>query len=184
MPSIQQAELIVHGYCHELQVLLTAFSSTIPVEIIDLCLLFYQTTSIITIAVGKCGNALNTNLFQSILKEYKNGHHEDTYLGHNGNSTDPSPRCIAIDGDKSASDPTCDPANKIGYGHIPCGKDNGGCGNIWAKGMYTDGMELADATMECLRKDIESYDDPQAIQIMHSISAGTGLLLALYFQFD
>ena len=56
------------------------------------------------------------------------------------------------------------------------GEEGQSCGNNWAKGFYTDGAELIDETMDCLRKEIESCDEPQAIQFMHSIGGvGTGL---------
>lgn len=49
-----------------------------------------------------------------------------------------------------------------------------GAGNNWAKGHYTEGAELVDAIMECVRKESESCDVLQGFQITHSMGGGTG----------
>lgn len=46
--------------------------------------------------------------------------------------------------------------------------------NIYAKGYYTDGAELCELLMECLRKETEECDLIQGIQFMHSLGGGTG----------
>jgi len=49
-----------------------------------------------------------------------------------------------------------------------------GAGNNWAKGHYTEGAELVDEIMECIRKEAESCDVLQGFQVTHSMGGGTG----------
>jgi len=49
-----------------------------------------------------------------------------------------------------------------------------GAGNNWAKGHYTEGAELVDSIMECIRKEAESCDVLQGFQLTHSMGGGTG----------
>jgi tubulin beta len=49
-----------------------------------------------------------------------------------------------------------------------------GAGNNWAKGHYTEGAELVDEIMECIRKEAEACDVLQGFQVTHSIGGGTG----------
>jgi tubulin beta len=49
-----------------------------------------------------------------------------------------------------------------------------GAGNNWAKGHYTEGAELVDSIMECIRKESESCDVLQGFQVTHSMGGGTG----------
>ncbi len=49
-----------------------------------------------------------------------------------------------------------------------------GAGNNWAKGHYTEGAELVDSVMECVRKEAESCDVLQGFQVTHSMGGGTG----------
>jgi tubulin beta len=50
----------------------------------------------------------------------------------------------------------------------------GGAGNNWAKGHYTDGAELVDSIMDIVRKEAEGCDVIQGFQITHSLGGGTG----------
>jgi len=49
-----------------------------------------------------------------------------------------------------------------------------GAGNNWAKGHYTEGAELVEEVLDCLRKTTEACDSPQGFQLMHSLGGGTG----------
>merc|ERR1711935_840342 len=49
-----------------------------------------------------------------------------------------------------------------------------GAGNNWAKGHYTEGAELVDSIMECIRKESEGCDVLQGFQVTHSMGGGTG----------
>ena len=67
----------------------------------------------------------------------------------------------------------------------------GGAGNNWAKGYYTDGVELVDSVVDVVRKEAEACDalqvmvmvmtwtmlinfDLQGFQLTHSLGGGTG----------
>lgn len=47
-------------------------------------------------------------------------------------------------------------------------------GNNWAKGQYTEGAELVDSVMDCVRKEAEGCDCLQGFQMTHSLGGGTG----------
>ncbi|XP_076042210.1 tubulin beta-1 chain-like [Oratosquilla oratoria] len=49
-----------------------------------------------------------------------------------------------------------------------------GAGNNWAKGHYTEGAELVDSVLDCIRKECESCDCLQGFQLAHSLGGGTG----------
>jgi len=50
----------------------------------------------------------------------------------------------------------------------------GGAGNNWAKGHYTEGAELVDQIMDVVRKESEGCDMLQGFQMTHSMGGGTG----------
>ncbi|KAK8778387.1 hypothetical protein V5799_020273 [Amblyomma americanum] len=50
----------------------------------------------------------------------------------------------------------------------------GGAGNNWAKGHYTEGAELVDSVLDVVRKEAESCDCLQGFQLTHSLGGGTG----------
>ena len=49
-----------------------------------------------------------------------------------------------------------------------------GAGNNWAKGYYTEGLEIVEDIMDLVRKESESCDCLQAFQLSHSLGGGTG----------
>uniref|UniRef100_H2Q189 Tubulin beta chain n=1 Tax=Pan troglodytes TaxID=9598 RepID=H2Q189_PANTR len=49
-----------------------------------------------------------------------------------------------------------------------------GAGNNWAKGHYTEGVELMESVMDVVRKEAESCDCLQGFQLTHSLGGGTG----------
>lgn len=50
----------------------------------------------------------------------------------------------------------------------------GGASNNWAKGHYTEGAELADMTLDVIRREAEGCDCLQGFQMVHSLGGGTG----------
>lgn len=46
--------------------------------------------------------------------------------------------------------------------------------NNWAKGFYTEGSELLESGMDCIRKLTEFCDCVQGFQVAHSLGGGTG----------
>ena len=59
------------------------------------------------------------------------------------------------------------PKSNLHYG-------KGGCDNNWARGHYTDGAEMVDAILDCIRGEVECCDSLQGIQMPHSLCGGTG----------
>ncbi|KAG8179004.1 hypothetical protein JTE90_014007 [Oedothorax gibbosus] len=49
-----------------------------------------------------------------------------------------------------------------------------GASNNWAKGHYTDGLELLDSVLDVVRKETEGCDCLQGFQLVHSLGGGTG----------
>lgn len=49
-----------------------------------------------------------------------------------------------------------------------------GAGNNWAKGHYTEGVELIESVLDVVRKEAEGCDCLQGFQLAHSIGGGTG----------
>ncbi|XP_076239479.1 tubulin beta-1 chain [Calliopsis andreniformis] len=49
-----------------------------------------------------------------------------------------------------------------------------GTGNNWAKGYYTEGAELVHVALDVVRREAESCDLMQGIQVVHSLGGGTG----------
>ncbi|KAG1889233.1 tubulin beta chain [Suillus subluteus] len=49
-----------------------------------------------------------------------------------------------------------------------------GAGKNWAKGHYTEGVELVDSVLDVVRKEAEGTDCLQGFQITHSLGGGTG----------
>ncbi|KAJ9117452.1 hypothetical protein QFC22_004302 [Naganishia vaughanmartiniae] len=50
----------------------------------------------------------------------------------------------------------------------------GGAGNNWAKGYYTEGAELVDQILDIARGQAERSDNLQGFQVLHSLGGGTG----------
>ena len=48
-----------------------------------------------------------------------------------------------------------------------------GAENNWAKGHYTEGAELVDATLDIARKECKNYDCLQGFQLLHPLGGGT-----------
>ncbi|KAI3379263.1 hypothetical protein SNEBB_003915 [Seison nebaliae] len=49
-----------------------------------------------------------------------------------------------------------------------------GAGNNWAKGFYTEGVELLDEILDIVRHEVEICDCLQGFQVTHSLGGGTG----------
>jgi tubulin beta len=49
-----------------------------------------------------------------------------------------------------------------------------GAGNNWAKGYYTEGAELIEQVMDCVRHESERCDSLQGFQLTQSLGGGTG----------
>jgi len=49
-----------------------------------------------------------------------------------------------------------------------------GASNNWARGYHTDGLMIADGVLEVARREAESCDCLQGIQMVHALGGGTG----------
>jgi tubulin beta len=57
---------------------------------------------------------------------------------------------------------------------LPFTQAQGGAGNNWAKGYYTEGAELVDQILDIARGQAERSDNLQGFQVLHSLGGGTG----------
>lgn len=146
---------------------------------------------IIHVQAGQCGNQIGNKFWETIseehaigsdgmLKEQKipNTQNEmrssiDVYF--NQSSTNKYvPRAVLVDLEPG----TMDAIKQGEYGKM-FRPDNfvfgqSGAGNNWAKGHYTEGAELCEQVLECIRKESEKTDCLQGFQLTHSLGGGTG----------
>ena len=178
-------EVLIHGYCRRIQSLLKSFNYNIPVGIIEICIRFYQITAMINIAIGQAGIQIMSGFYESIFDEYNLDKDKakpkndksfigNTYLRKNDTNAY-IPRCIAVDLEPGGMDVLKCKHNGFNIDPYNYCFGSSGAGNNWAKGYCTEGAELIDEIMDNLRNEIEKYDEPQAIQFMHSICGGTGI---------
>jgi len=85
-----------------------------------------------------------------------------------------TPRAVLVDLEPGTLDKI--KANRIGSIFKP---DNfvmgaSGCSNNWAKGRFTEGLEVIDEILDIVRRESESCDCVQAYQLTHSLGGGTG----------
>eukprot|EP01123_Difflugia_compressa_P000514 TRINITY_DN10596_c0_g1_i1.p1 TRINITY_DN10596_c0_g1~~TRINITY_DN10596_c0_g1_i1.p1 ORF type:complete len:450 (+),score=86.62 TRINITY_DN10596_c0_g1_i1:3-1352(+) len=140
---------------------------------------------IIQIQVGQCGNQIGCRFWETINSEH-NIDYDGTSTNNNSclnNNIDVYysdvgkkyvPRSVLVDLEPGAMQNIKN--DKIGQLFKPSNYiyGQGGAGNNWAKGHYTDGAELVDSVMELLRKEAESCEQLQGFQLTHSIGGGTG----------
>jgi len=141
---------------------------------------------IVHIQVGQCGNQMGSKFWELMSAE----HGIDptgAYVGDNdlqlqridcyfneGQGGRYVPRAVLTDLEPG----TMDSIRSGTYGGL-FRPDNfifgqSGAGNNWAKGHYTEGAELVDNILECVRKEAESCDVLQGFQLTHSMGGGTG----------
>eukprot|EP00533_Pseudo-nitzschia_delicatissima_P004082 CAMPEP_0116101620 /NCGR_PEP_ID=MMETSP0327-20121206/12909_1 /TAXON_ID=44447 /ORGANISM="Pseudo-nitzschia delicatissima, Strain B596" /LENGTH=441 /DNA_ID=CAMNT_0003593597 /DNA_START=34 /DNA_END=1359 /DNA_ORIENTATION=- len=141
---------------------------------------------IVHIQAGQCGNQIGAKFWENICGEHGIDA-SGSYVGEDcggldriscyfneGSAGRYVPRAILTDLEPGTMDA------------IRCGAIGGifrpdnfifgqsGAGNNWAKGHYTEGAELVDAVMECIRKEAETCDVLQGFQLTHSIGGGCG----------
>lgn len=141
---------------------------------------------IIHLQSGQCGNQIGTKFWEVISEEH-GINQQGKYIGNNSNQLDRInvyynesstnqyvPRAVLVD---------LEPGTMDTLKNGPMGNlfrpDNyvfgqSGAGNNWAKGHYTEGAELIDSVMDCVRRESEKSDCLQGFQITHSLGGGTG----------
>jgi len=141
---------------------------------------------IIHLQSGQCGNQIGSKFWEVISEEHgidRSG----KYIGNNQNQLDKInvyynesstnqyvPRAVLIDLEPGTMDTLKN--GPLGNLFRP---DNyvfgqSGAGNNWAKGHYTEGAELIESVMECVRREAEKSNCLQGFQITHSLGGGTG----------
>ncbi|XP_036886241.1 tubulin beta chain-like [Sturnira hondurensis] len=141
---------------------------------------------IVHIQVGQCGNQIGAKFWEVISDEHGIDH-TGSYYGdsdlqlerinvyyNEAVSNKYIPRAILVDLEPGPIDSVR--SGPFGQIFRPDNFVSGqsGAGNIWAKGYYTEGAELADSVMDLVRKETESCDCLQGFQLTHSLGGGTG----------
>ncbi|EGG13513.1 beta tubulin [Cavenderia fasciculata] len=145
---------------------------------------------ILHLQVGQCGNQIGSKFWEVISEEHgiqtDGTHKADTaelerlqlerinvYYNEVSNKKY-VPRAVLVDLEPG----TMDSIRASSYGKLfrPGNFINGqsGAGNNWAKGHYTEGVELVDEVLEVVRQEAENCDCLQGFQVTHSIGGGTG----------
>jgi tubulin beta len=141
---------------------------------------------IVYISTGQCGNQIGSKFWETISEEHGIDH-KGNYVGTNPVQKDRLdvyfseaaqnryvPRSVMVDLEPGVIDQV--KSSSIGQMFRP---DNfvhgeGGAGNNWAKGHYTEGAELVDQVMDVVRKEAEGCECIQGFQLSHSLGGGTG----------
>ena len=141
---------------------------------------------IVHIQVGQCGNQIGGKFWEVISAEHGLDA-EGKYHGDNDQQLDKMnvyfteanngkyvPRAVLVDLEPGTMDAIR--AGPVGQLFRPSNFIFGqsGAGNNWAKGHYTEGAELVDDVLECVRKEAEGCDALQGFQVCHSLGGGTG----------
>lgn len=141
---------------------------------------------IVHIQVGQCGNQISSKFWEVISEEHgitpdgyctgKDPTQVDRVNVYFDESSDGRyiPRAACLDLEPGSIDSLR--SSKYGGLFSP---DNCICGqssaaNNWAKGFYTEGSELLESGMDCIRKLAEFCDCVQGFQVAHSLGGGTG----------
>ena len=127
------------------------------------------------IQAGQCGNVLGSKFWTAISKEHgidPTGTYSgsmdqqleriDVHYDHTINSSGEryTPRAVLLDLEPATLDAIQSDHAAHTYGklfrpdHFVCGK--GGAGHNWAKGYYTQGVEVAEPTLDAIRRQVES----------------------------
>jgi len=147
---------------------------------------FAAMRELVHVQLGQCGNQIGAKFWETICEEHGLNQRGE-YVGDNeiqldrinvyynqnkaGNYT---PRAVLVDLER----PTLDSIRAGPFGrlfdpdNILCGE--GGAGNNWAKGFYSEGAEMMDSLLDKVRKEAEQAESLQGFQMCHSIGGGTG----------
>ncbi|CAI8032863.1 Tubulin beta-4B chain, partial [Geodia barretti] len=141
---------------------------------------------IVHLQAGQCGNQIGAKFWEVISDEHgidpTGTYHGDSDLQlerinvyyNEATGGKYVPRAVLVDLEPG----TMDSVRSGPFGQI-FRPDNfvfgqSGAGNNWAKGHYTEGAELVDSVLDCVRKEAESCDCLQGFQLTHSLGGGTG----------
>jgi len=141
---------------------------------------------LVHVQLGQCGNQIGAKFWETICDEHGLNQRGE-YVGDNDLQLDRinvyynqnqagnyKPRAILVDLERPTIDSIC--AGQFGHlfkpENILCGE--GGAGNNWAKGFYSEGGEMIDGVLDKVRKEAEMAECLQGFQICHSLGGGTG----------
>nr|XP_055119627.1 tubulin beta-8 chain-like isoform X4 [Symphalangus syndactylus] len=139
---------------------------------------------IVLTQTGQCGNQIGTKFWEVISDEHAidsaGTYHGDSHLQlerinvyyNEASGGRYVPRAVLVDLETG----TMDYVRSGPFGQI-FRPDNFifgelGAGNDWAKGYYTEGVELMESVKEVVRKEAESCDCLQGFQLTHSLGGG------------
>jgi tubulin beta len=141
---------------------------------------------IIHVQAGQCGNQIGSKFWETIADEHGIDA-KGNYLGNNSiqkerldvyfseaSNNRYVPRAVLMDLEPGVTDGVR--SGKYGQLFRPDNfiSGDGGAGNNWAKGHYTEGAELIDRVMDSIRKEAENSDCLQGFQLTQSLGGGTG----------
>jgi len=141
---------------------------------------------IVHIQVGQCGNQIGTQFWETITEEHgistkgifegtsdKQKERLNVYFqeAQKGRYV---PRSVNVDLESGTMDAL--KSSKYGGTFHPDSFVFGqnGAGNNWAKGHYTEGAELIETALDCVRKNVEACELFQGFQLSHSLGGGSG----------
>jgi len=151
-------------------------------------------SEVIQVQVGQAGNRIGADFFRRISAEHgvdsegklSEGPAERSYGVHKyfqeTSKQTFQPRCILVDLEPSALDQIRGSAEGRLYSPDQYVFDQVGSGNLFPRGRYGEGAELAEVAMEAVRKQAEACDILQGFQFVHSIGGGTGSGLGISLQ--
>ncbi|KAH7583701.1 Tubulin/FtsZ family, GTPase domain [Nakaseomyces glabratus] len=148
-----------------------------------------MTGEIITIQVGQCGNHVGKYFWNQLLKEH--GIDKDGYSKYNDDQThiredDTNPffkqitnnryvpRAIMIDLEPAAVTDVQSSFNDLFNPRNTWVSSEGlGAGNSWSTG-YDRGVQNQDRIMDIIDRELDSTDNFEGFQLLHSVAGGTG----------
>ncbi|KAK3698603.1 hypothetical protein QZH41_014582 [Actinostola sp. cb2023] len=141
---------------------------------------------IINIQVGQCGNQVGYKFWELICEEhgideqgkYRGNYNKqlekiDVYFSE-GAEDRYVPRSVLVDLESGTMDSLR--SSPLGQLFRPDNYVFGKCGagNNWAKGFYSNGCNLLEEVLDCIRKEAEDCDTIQGFMLTHSLGGGTG----------
>lgn len=136
---------------------------------------------IIHLNVGQCGVQIAAQFWPYIAAEYQinsdqhcTGSHNPHHYFHEKKDSHWEPRAVLIDTDPNSLDWLSSGAVGSMFSPENLVAGHGSCGNVWARGMYTDGCAVGDVAKEQIRKQAEKCERLAGFQITHSLGGGLG----------
>lgn len=134
--------------------------------------------SSIFINTGQCGNQLGFGLIGSLYDHLKDSSDSDVFFRENGfRDGQVIARAVCLDTEPKVVNECLRSASQhkswlidsksVVYRH-------GGAGNNWAMGYEMSSGEFLEASVDCIRRELEYCDRPPCIKVIHSVGGGTG----------